>query len=187
MANLRRQLLRRINERGDVADETEAEYLARARGYDPYGAAERASTAAIDDLMERYGETFESFRGEEVGAGRSRTGFAREDEDRLLRDRLATPIGRVLAQHSLQASGLELQNLQGIGGYGQRTREQELDLMTGELDRRQAEENMRRERRRRLLAALGMAGGAAVGTWLLPGVGTELGAQLGGTLGGSLT
>lgn len=187
MANLRSRLRYAIDERGRRADQAEDEYYGRATGYDPYAAAERASGAAIDDLVERYGETFASFRGEEVGAGRSRTGFAREDEDRLLRDRLATPIGRVIAQNSLQASGLDLQNLQGIGRYGTEAREQELDLMSGELDRQQAERNARNERRRRLLAALGMASGAAVGTFLLPGIGTGLGAQLGGTLGGSIT
>lgn len=160
-------------------------YEERAQSYDPHAAAERQSQATLDSFFEQYGEDFASLRGSQVGSGRLNTGYGGQDEGRLQRDFMDRS-SRAIAQNSLQASGLELQNNQSMGAYGSQAQGRYLDLLSGQLDRETAQKNAERQRRAGLYGGLGAAVGG-VGGFLLGGpAGAAAGAKAGGALGRGL-
>ena len=130
----------------ETGAEAEQDYLRRAREYDPYAAAQRAGRATYDILREDFGRDLAELRSFNAGIGRLETGYGADDEHRAYLD-LLDRLNRQIAANSLQAAGLELQNLQGLGSFGQNVALRGRDLVAGELDRRQAEENARKARR----------------------------------------
>ncbi len=163
----------------------EQEFLRRALAFDPTEALQRFATGAFEEIGELTREQLRELAGEAVGAGRLDTGFFDVDRGDILKAGQRQLANR-LAQAALEATGLGLRNLENIGQFGLQQRQTALDLIAGGLDRATAEENLRRQRRAALFGALGSLGGAAIGTFLAPGVGSALGAQLGGTLGSAL-
>ena len=162
----------------------EHQYQERATSYDPYAAADRASQATGQRMFEDFGQQLGDLRGAMVGRGRLRTGFGAEDENRAYRgfeDRLAS----MVASNSMQAAGLDLNNIQGMGSYGAAASNRYLDLLSGERDRQMMEENYRRQRSGGLWGGLGALAGGLAGS-LIPGAGTAIGGSLGASIGGSL-
>lgn len=122
----RRALTEEEREREDVRR--------RAREFDPRESTRRAARAGFREFERDLAENLERLRGRQVGRGRLDTGFAFEDEDRLIRSGIED-LNRELASNALRESALELRNLEG-----RRRGNRFLDLLTGERERERQEE-----------------------------------------------
>jgi len=128
-----------------VAEETEADYLGRARTYDPQASFERTAGAMWGDVREDLGEDLRDLRGASVGAGRLDTGFYDEDQGYLI-DKATEEFQRSLAREALGTESLRLRNIEDLGQYAMGASNRYLDLMTGGLDRAEAEEEAKRRK-----------------------------------------
>ncbi|HEX5521086.1 MAG TPA: hypothetical protein VFX29_05290 [Longimicrobiaceae bacterium] len=150
-----------------------AEFLRRTMSFDPQAAMRESAQGAFASMREQMGQDMADLRGSQVGAGRSRTGFANKDEDRLVSsayDRL----NNVLAQNSMAGAQMQMQNNQALGAYGQNATNNYYDMLAGAMDREQANKNAKR-------SMWGGIAGAALGA-----AGMALGGPAGGALGGWL-
>jgi hypothetical protein len=127
----------------------EAEYRKRALAFDP--------TKSINDFAKgAYGEVFSSpggvgdqltnLKGAAVGAGRLDTGFFDRDQGEVVERGQQDLNSRILGA-SVQGAGMTLQNNEDIGQYGQNVRSRYLDLLSGGIDRAQADANARAQRK----------------------------------------
>lgn len=170
MANPYRRYSGEFNEQAadDLATGRRAEstYIDRATGYNAQEAASTAARGHFDQFQEEIDKRLREFRGTQVGQGRLDSGFRFEDEDELWRQGLSD-LGRTFAQNAMQAEGLNLRNMEGIGGYGERVTGRGLDVMASERDAGIAEEELRRRdqanRRSGLFGTLGRVGGTLLG------------------------
>lgn len=117
------------------------------REFDAQEAFQETARAGYEELQEERGRALEDLRGKQVGAGRTRTGFGFEDQDRLMEE-MEEDFQRQLASRALDAEQMNLRNLEG-----RRRSNRYLDLLTSERAREQKEE-----------AALFKAGGQILGT-----------------------
>lgn len=156
----------------------EDEAMGRLRDFDATTAATTASRAAYEDIYDDLAKNIERLRADQVGMGRLRTGFATEDEDELLED-ANRALANAIARNALSATSMNLSASNALANYGTAARSRYLDLLAGGLDRAQMEENARKKRR----GGIGALVGAGLGTFVFPGIGTELGAVLGGLAG----
>ena len=167
---------------GRSADATEDVFRSELADYDPYEAVRTAARGAFDEFKPELERSIEDLRGQEVGMGRLDTGFAQEDEDRLVRDSLKN-LNSEIARNSVAAAGLDLQSINALGAFSQAQRDQYLDLVAGGLDRITAEENMKRQKKGGLFGALGSVIGG-VGGFLVGGpAGAYAGSKIGGSVG----
>lgn len=183
MATLKNRFITALSASERRGREVEDEYLRRAREFDPSGAVRTAAEGAWASILPQVRDAITGLRGRMVGAGRLRGGYGEMDEDEVW-NRATQQLTSEIARNAMSAAGLQLQNIQGIGGYGQAVTNRYLDLLAGGLDREQMAENARRRRRGGIGSLIGAGLGAAVGSFI-PGAGTMLGAQLGGLLGGT--
>lgn len=121
-----RELRREGGEREDIRRE--------GREFDAREAFQETAEAGYDRLQERRGEELEDLRSRQVGAGRTRTGFGFEDQDRLAEE-MERNFQRQLAGQALQAEQMNLRNLEG-----RRRSNRYLDLLTSERERKEREE-----------------------------------------------
>lgn len=154
------------------------EAVNRQANYDPYEAANRASEAQFYTVDRGLREGVEDLRGSQVGRGRLRTGFGFQDEDRLYRDTYES-FGRSVAERSLQASGLELQNIHDM----QRSRELAPEIAAGGIDAELARMDYESQKKGGFLGGIGGLLGAGVGFIAGGGpLGVAAGAQIGGNV-----
>ena len=179
----RNRYLAAMNHAGRRGEQAEEEYYRRATEYDPTQAVTTAAQGAWGQMLPQLQEALQDLRGRLAGAGRLRGGYGQMDEDRIL-TRAAENLSSEIARNAMNAASLALRNIEGIGQYGQNVTNRYLDLLAGQLDREQMEENARRRRRGGIGALLGTGLGALAGSFI-PGIGTQLGAQLGALLGGT--
>ena len=151
--------------------------LAGALAFDPSNAVDEFGSGFLDEAREGLGQDFESLTGEAVGRGRLRTGFFQRDGSRLFQD-FNRRVANAIAQSSLQASGQQLANIQGLQGFGGDLLNQQTDLLGGALDRATADDNA--DGGNFLSRALGFAGGL-----VLPGIGDKVGSFLGDKITGN--
>lgn len=183
MATLKNRFITALSASERRGREAEDEYLRRAREYDPTAAVTTAAQGAWAQIAPQLQDTIRDLRGRLASSYRLRGGYGEMDEDEVF-TRAAQNLTSEIARNAMSAANLELSNIQGIGGYGERVTNRYLDLLSGGLDREQMAENARRRRRGGIGALVGTGIGAAVGSFI-PGVGTMLGARLGGLLGGT--
>jgi len=165
-----------ISETGRQGGAAREAGLAGALEFDPSEAVSRFGSGFLDEAREGLGEDFQGLVGESVGRGRLRTGFFQRDAGRLFQD-FNRRVSNAIAQSSLQASGQQLANIQGLQGFGGDLLSQQTDLLGGALDRATAEENA--QGGNFLSRALGFAGGLVA-----PGIGDKVGSFLGDKLTG---
>jgi hypothetical protein len=177
------QLYDSATDRADTtAYQTEEDYRRRAGAYDPYAAVERSARAAYEGVRDDIGRDVGELRGQQVGMGRLDTGFATEDEDRLVTESLRG-LERQIAGQSVQAAGLELSSINALGAFSANQRQQALDLIAGGYDRTQAADNASRERRGGIFGGIGSVLGG-VGGFLAGGpAGAVAGSRIGGAVG----
>ena len=165
-----------IGETGEQGGAAREAGLAGALAFDPSKAVDEFGSGFLDEAREGLGQDFESLTGEAVGRGRLRTGFFQRDGGRLFQD-FNRRVSNAIAQSSLQASGQQLANIQGLQGFGGDLLNQQTDLLGGALDRATADDNA--EGGNFLSRALGFAGGL-----VLPGIGSGIGNAIGEKIGG---
>lgn len=136
----------------------------------------------VDEAREGLSQDFEGLVGESVGSGRLRTGFFQRDAGRLFQD-FNRRVANAIAMQSMQAAGLNLQNLQGLSSTGLDMLSQQTDILAGAFDRATAEKNA--EGGGFWKKAIGGALGFAAGS-VLPGIGNKIGAALGSKIAGSI-
>lgn len=153
------------------------------RDFDATEAARTTAGAMFEEFAEDHARGIRDLRGQQVGMGRLRTGFATEDEDMLTQD-LNRRISREIARGAFTAASLDLQNVGAFSGEGIEARRAADGALTSQLDRAQAAENQRQQRRRSLLGLLGGGAGALIGGKLGGPAGAAVGARIGGSLGG---
>lgn len=157
--------------------EAEDEYFRRAREYDPSGAVRTAAEGAWASVLPQVRDAITELRGRMVGAGRLRGGYGEMDEDEVW-NRATQQLTSEIARNAMSAAGLQLQNIQGLGGYGQAVTNRYLDLLAGGLDRELMEREMARQRRASRWGALAGLAGSALGTIFGP-AGTAIGGRIG--------
>ena len=157
--------------------EAEDEYFRRAREFDPTQAVTTAAEGAWGQILPQVRDTIRELRGRMVGAGRLRGGYGEMDEDEVW-NRATQQLTSEIARNAMSAANLELSNIQGIGGYGERTTGRYLDLLAGERDRELMEREMARQRRASRWGALAGLAGSALGTIFGP-AGTAIGGRIG--------
>ncbi len=163
-----------------LGKESDAADVARTRQqeYDPYASAQRAAGAQYETFSRDFREDIEDFRGSQVGSGRLRTGFGYEDQDRLYRGGIED-MNRQIAMRSMQASGLELRNIEGMQGARDLTGE----LAAGGIDQENARADYESKKKGGLFGGIGGLIGGGIG--LLAG-GGPLGAAAGSDIGSNL-
>lgn len=149
-------------------------------------ALEQSVSAAMSAAMPEFRKAMQSTQETEVargvGVGGLGTSYEGDLESAFQRN-IANAAGQqATALHATDVSGASAMygedSSRAAAGEGQY-----LDLLAGNRDYEQAKENAAKKRKAGLFGALGSIGGAAIGTFLLPGIGTGLGAELGGKLG----
>lgn len=131
----------------------------------------------LDEAREGLSQDFEGLVGESVGSGRLRTGFFQRDAGRLFQD-FNRRVANAVAMQSMQAAGLNLQNLQGLSATGLDMLTQQTDILAGAFDRATAEKNAGGG------SFLGKALGFGAGL-VLPGIGSKVGEKLGDKIAGA--
>lgn len=166
--------------------EAEDEYFRRAREFDANEAVSTAAQGAWGQMLPQVRDAITSMRGQMVGAGRIRGGYGEMDEDEVW-NRAVSQLTNEIARNSLAATSMNLSNIQGIGGYGERVTNRYLDLLSGERDREMMEREMERQRRASRWGMLGGLAGSALGTILGPAgtaIGNRIGTWVGDRIGG---
>lgn len=166
-SGLKNRFLAQLDPTEQRADRAEDFYLDRATSFDPSAALDRYAGGVTSRLRRDIGRDVDTLRGQQVGMGRLDTGFATEDEDRVVTD-LGERAQEDLDRAALQTTGMEMQNYQNVGQYGQNTRNTFLDLMGGGLDRETAEANAKRAMWGNIFGSLFGAAGTVAGGALMP-------------------
>lgn len=157
--------LRAMGTAQNRGSEAEDFYFDRATTFDPTEALERYGAAAYGDFSRNLDRRMERSRGDSVGMGRLDTGFAVEDEDRVVID-LGERYGDDLASQSLGAAQLEQRNFEGVGSYGAGRTNTYLDMLSGQMDRETDARNSKRDFWGNLLGSVLGAGGRIAGAKL---------------------
>jgi hypothetical protein len=141
-----------------------------------------AMSSAMPEFRQAMQNVQETQNARGVGIGGLGTSYEGDLESAFQRN-IADAAGKQAASiHATDVSGASAkfgQDSENASG----SESQYLDLLAGNRDYATAEANAKKKRKAGLFGALGSVGGAAIGTFLLPGIGTELGAKLGGGLG----
>ena len=171
---------------GRTGAAAESEFFKRAMAFDPRAAAGETSRAIgsrlVNDPTQGLGRQLDVLRGESAGRFRSDTGFFLEDRERIFSD-FNQRLSDAIAANSLQAEGLNLRNIQGIGSFGQNVQNRFTNLLGGSLDRGQQQQNAQGGSLfgRLLGGAAGLVGGS-----VLPGIGNVVGNRLGEAIAGGI-
>lgn len=176
---------RYANERSaaDVAAGTEAEqeYARRARNFNPQAAVRASAAAGYSRIHTQLGRDVSDLRDEQAAMGRLRGGRSQVQEDRLVED-ANERVARIIAENSLTATRLGMENDAELGRHGRAVTERGYDLRVSGEESRIMEENLKRQKRRGLGAAIGAGLGIiATGFGAPPGVisgGAQVGAGL---------
>lgn len=159
-------------------NEAENEFFSRSLNFDAReGAAETARGIGADLSMD-LNRNLERARGTAVGMGRLETGFFDQDRGRLFEDFNAR-LANAIAQQSLQAESLNLQNNQSIGAFGQNVSNRFVNLLGGATQAGVEEQSAQNQRGGLFGRLLGGAAGM-----VLPGIGNEIGRYLGDEITG---
>lgn len=150
-----------------IGEALEDQYVSGISGFDPYAAYREQAQGAFNQFRRSFADQLSRLRGQQVGMGRLRTGFATGDEDRLFLE-MADRLNDVLAQGALQAAGMNLQRLGQMGDYAARQRDTALQGYFGDWATRYQQQMADRASKRSLWGQLGSS--------LLTGAGLAIGA-----------
>jgi hypothetical protein len=149
-------------QRGGAAPST----LSALEGYDPSQALNTYAQGAYNTFNQGFKQNLSDLKGSAVGAGRLKTGFYDQDVGRL-----ATTMGnqeqQAIAGQALNAASLKASTLGTATGYQEDEQNRYLDLLSGQLDREQAQRNANAQQTAGIFGGLGELGGAAAGIALL--------------------
>lgn len=156
------------------------QYLDRATTFNAGDALTKAAGGLFDQFEHTTGQRINDLRGSMVGSGRLGGGYGEQDEDSLIYD-AKRDLNDKIAGLSLQATGMDQQNTQQLGQFGQGQEGQYLDLLSGGMDREMADQNAKANRKASLWGSLAGLAGTLGGSFLGP-----VGAAVGGKLASKL-
>lgn len=165
-------------DRGQQATE---DYLDRARAFDARAGLNEWASGAFSMLSGDLNRTLGDMAGQATGAGRLNTGFFDEDRGQVIQN-VMRDFSQALAQQAMAAQGMQLQNDQALGAYGQRMTETGMEGLQARREEQINNERERAARRRARGAAIGGLLGQVAGSFL-PGVGPTVGGMIGGAIG----
>ena len=153
----------------------------RVRNYNAQGALDTYTRAATDRSQLAFRNNLRDLKGSEVRNGRLNTGFFDEDVGQLALDS-NRQLNDQIGSRALEASQMQQTNDARYLGAAEQQQQQYFDLLTGGLDREQAEKNRQSQQRSSLLGSLASLGGTAIGFL----AGGPPGAGVGGSVGGNI-
>lgn len=157
--------------------------LDRLTNFNAKGALEDFTRGAVDQSQLAFRNNLRDLKGRSVKNGRLNTGFFDEDAGELALDSERN-LNNLISQQSINALGMQQTNDARLLGAGENQQQQYLDLLSGGLDREQAEKNRREQRRSSMWGSLAQLGGTAIGFLAGGPAGAALGGKLGGMFGG---
>lgn len=158
---------------GSNADMAMSNWMTASQNYDPQASVNASATGAFNAFKRNLGQSIGDLRGEQVGMGRLDTGFATNDEDRLVSRGIADLNDKVL-QNSMQAENLKFQNMTNIGNFAQNAGQ---DYRQGIADL-----NATRRQQQLMDKASKRSMWGSIATGLLGAAGTALAGPIGGAL-----
>lgn len=120
-----------------------SEYWKQLLSYDPQKAMEEYTRGASKQAGTELSRQLDILRGQSVGAGRLDTGYFDTQQGELVRS-IWENLNQNISQQALGAASLKGSQLGQMGQYATGLRQDYLDLLTGELDRRAGIENSKR-------------------------------------------
>jgi hypothetical protein len=146
---------------GPQAGQQGQQYWSELSSFDPTESINTYARGAASEANKYLTETLGNLRGQAVGAGRLDTGFFDTDQGEVVRD-VYRNLNERIAQQAVTGAGMNLSRLGQMGGWAQGTRQDYLDLLSGELDRRTSERNAKQQARAQTMSGLaGLAGTVA--------------------------
>lgn len=112
----------------------------RTMAFDPQAAIDESARGAFEATRPMLDRTVGDLRQGQAAMGRLRSGFATEDEDRIVTD-TARDLNARIAANAVTGAGMTMQNNAMLGDIAGQESGQYLDLLTGALDRRTMERN----------------------------------------------
>lgn len=160
---------------GAAARRTGSLYESRLTAFDPMAFMREGAAAGMDAIGEGYAET-EAMRRRSLnrrGLGGSDFGGGAATRD------LNSRVAREIAGRSQVAAGMQMDVNSELGAQSRYQNDSYLDLLTGAMDREEAQKNAKRSRWKSLAGGLGaLAGGLVAGP-----AGASVGASLGSGIG----
>lgn len=151
---------------GGLGTQAESEFFQRATSFNAQEGAERSAQGIVSGLTPSLRRNLEFARGQAAGSGRLETGFFDIDRGRIFED-FNQRVASAIAANALQAQQQQLQNTAQIGQFGQNVQNRFVNLLGGNLDRAQQEQNAQRQGGglfgKLLGGAAGIAGGLLTG------------------------
>lgn len=163
---MKSQYLAAMNRDRTRGTEAEDEYLTRARSYDPRGSLREAVGSLYDQFEQGVGRRISGLRGRlaRSGGGRLASGYGELDESEAVYD-MGQDLNRQVSGLALQTEGLNLRNQEGLGQYGQNTTNRYTEMLSGNLDREQAERNAKRQQKAALWGSIASLAGKGIGAF----------------------
>lgn len=135
-----------LNRTGDVAGRAEDAYLSKATSFDARDYAGQTAQGIYNRWMPDLKQSIGDLRGAEVAGGRLDTGFGTEDEDRLVTG-ATRDLNDAVARTSMQAAGLDQQNTQGLGDFGNQYGGRYMEGIAGQNDWQTQEANAKKQKK----------------------------------------
>lgn len=139
--------------------------LTALEGFDPTAALQQYGSAAAGDFNYALGNALKDLQGRAASAGRLKTGFYDQDVGRLTQS-IAGQYQRDLASQAMNAASLKANTLGRAAGMQENEQDRYLEMLSGQLDREQAQRNANAQSSAGLLGGLGSLagtlGGAAI-------------------------
>jgi hypothetical protein len=161
---LRKDYYGDIARTGKVGEALTGRFVNDISTLDPSKGFETSTNAAFERFKRNVlGRGVRDLRGEQVGMGRLDTGFAGQDEDRLIEYGLED-LNREVASKALQAQGLDLDRVATMGSFADRYSSRAMDARGGEYQTLRQQRLADAAQRRSALGGLLQAGITAAGT-----------------------
>ena len=136
--NYQQQYDRGIQETGRQGSALMGNFTSGITNYNPQQAFERRVTAAQQGFKRDFGRNLGKLRSQQSARGRTKTGFAFQDEDRLFQG-MSEHLNEVIGNAALQTSGLELDRLGLAGSVGGALSGRAMDARGGEYHTERAQ------------------------------------------------
>ena len=129
--NYQQQYDRGIQETGRHGSALLGNFTSGITNYNPSQAFERHARSATQGFQRDFKKNLGHLRSQQSARGRTKTGFAFQDEDRLF-EGMSQHLNEVIGRAALQTSGLELDRLGMAGSMGSALSGRAMDARGGE-------------------------------------------------------
>ena len=153
---------RDIVESGRVGSTLMDNFTSGIQDFDPDAAFNRRLTAAQESFKRQFTRDVEALRGSQVRRGRTNTGFAFQDEDRLFEE-MAGRFAEVSGSAALTTAGMDMDRLALIGAHGERASDRAMSARGGEYHTLRGQRLQDQADRRQMWGNIAGGLGSAIG------------------------